>query len=106
MGMLLARLGRENVAILLKTQEEMERPSDITGLIYMPFRDNEMGMLLARLGRENVAILLKTQEEMERPSDITGLIYMPFRDNIVKEAGVSLAKAMDVRGYSIEIAKL
>ena len=66
----------------------------------------EMGMLLAKLGRENVAILLKTQEEMERPSDINGLIYVPFRDNIALDAGVLLAKAMDARGYSIEIAKL
>jgi predicted nucleotide-binding protein len=66
----------------------------------------EMGMLLAKLGRENVAILLKTQEKMERPSDITGLIYIPFSDNIAKEAGVSLAKAMDSRGYKIDIAKL
>ena len=66
----------------------------------------EMGMLLAKLGRENVAILLKTQEKMERPSDITGLIYIPFRDNIAREAGVSLAKAMDARGYAIDIARL
>ena len=66
----------------------------------------EMGMLLAKLGRENVAILLKKQEKMERPSDITGLIYIPFSDNIAKEAGVSLAKAMDARGYKIDIAKL
>jgi predicted nucleotide-binding protein len=53
-----------------------------------------------------VAILLKTQERMERPSDITGLIYIPFRDNIATEAGVSLAKAMDARGYRIDIARL
>lgn len=66
----------------------------------------EMGMLLAKLGRENVAILLKTQEKMEKPSDITGLIYIPFSDNIAKEAGVSLAKTMDARGYKIDIAKL
>lgn len=66
----------------------------------------EMGMLLAKLGRENVVILLKKQEKMERPSDITGLIYVPFTENIAKEAGVSLAKAMDVRGYKIDIAKL
>ena len=48
----------------------------------------------------------KKQEKMERPSDITGLIYVPFTENIAKEAGVSLAKAMDVRGYKIDIAKL
>ena len=51
MGMLLVKLGRKNVAILLKTQEEMERPSDINGLIYIQFRDdiaNDAGLLLAK----------------------------------------------------------
>ena len=38
--MLLARLGRSRVAILLKNQCEMERPSDIQGLIYIPFQEN------------------------------------------------------------------
>ena len=66
----------------------------------------EMGMLLAKLGRQNVAVLLKKQENMERPSDIQGLIYIPFTDNIAKEAGVSLAKAMAARGYTIDIARL
>lgn len=37
MGMLLSRLGRSKVAILLKNIEEMEKPSDIQGLIYIPF---------------------------------------------------------------------
>ena len=40
MGMLLAKLGRKNVAVLLKTQEKMERPSDIQGLIYIPFKED------------------------------------------------------------------
>jgi predicted nucleotide-binding protein len=51
MGMLLATLGRPRVAILLKTQEKMERPSDIQGLIYIPFKDDlakEAGVLLAK----------------------------------------------------------
>ena len=51
MGMLLARLGRQNVAILLKEQENMERPSDIQGLIYIPFKDDiarEVGVSLAK----------------------------------------------------------
>ena len=39
LGMLLARLGRRRVAILLKKQCEMERPSDIQGLIYHSFND-------------------------------------------------------------------
>ena len=37
MGMLLSRLGRSKVAILLKNIEGMEKPSDIQGIIYIPF---------------------------------------------------------------------
>jgi predicted nucleotide-binding protein len=51
LGMLLTKLGRPNVAILLKTQENMERPSDIQGLIYIPFKDDlakEAGLTLAK----------------------------------------------------------
>jgi|SaaInlV_120m_DNA_3_1039746.scaffolds.fasta_scaffold03108_5 predicted nucleotide-binding protein len=40
LGMLLAKLGREKVAILLKSQSEMERPSDIQGLIYHSYIDS------------------------------------------------------------------
>ena len=40
LGMLLAKIGRSKVAILLSQAEEMERPSDIEGLIYIPFKDN------------------------------------------------------------------
>lgn len=40
LGMLLAKIGREKVAILLSQAEEMESPSDIQGLLYMPFKDN------------------------------------------------------------------
>ena len=51
LGMLLAKLGRQNVAVLLKTQENMERPSDIQGLIYIPFKDDiakDAGVNLAK----------------------------------------------------------
>ena len=50
LGMLLSRLGRKNVAILLKQQANMERPSDIQGLIYIPFKDNvtDGAVLLAK----------------------------------------------------------
>ncbi|RMD59585.1 DNA-binding protein [Candidatus Parcubacteria bacterium] len=51
LGMLLAKLGRKRVAILLKQQENMERPSDIQGLIYIPFKDDvqkDAGLLLAK----------------------------------------------------------
>jgi predicted nucleotide-binding protein len=40
LGMLLAKMGRSKVAILLSQAEVMERPSDIDGLIYIPFKDN------------------------------------------------------------------
>ncbi|MFZ5579427.1 MAG: TIR domain-containing protein [Pseudomonadota bacterium] len=50
LGMMLSRLGRRNVAILLKQQENMERPSDIQGLIYIPFKDSvtDGAVLLAK----------------------------------------------------------
>ncbi len=51
LGMLLAKLGRSRVAILLKQQDKMERPTDIQGLIYIPFKDSiqkEAGPLLAK----------------------------------------------------------
>lgn len=51
LGMLLSKLGRPRVAILLQQQENMERPSDIQGLIYIPFKDNlekDAGLLLAK----------------------------------------------------------
>jgi predicted nucleotide-binding protein len=37
LGLLLGKLGRAKVGIFIKNQEEMERPSDIQGLIYLPF---------------------------------------------------------------------
>ncbi len=40
LGMLLAKLGRNKVAILIKNQASMEKPSDISGLVYIPFVDN------------------------------------------------------------------
>lgn len=51
LGMLLAKLGRSRVAILLKQSEKMERPSDIQGLIYIPFDvdlQKETGPTLAK----------------------------------------------------------
>ncbi len=38
LGMVLAKLGRKRVAILVK-DENLEKPSDIEGLIYLPFRE-------------------------------------------------------------------
>lgn len=40
LGMFLAKLGRDKVAILLKEAENFERPSDIQGLVYIPFKDS------------------------------------------------------------------
>jgi predicted nucleotide-binding protein len=40
LGVLLSELGRERVAILLKDQANMERPSDIQGLVYIPFSEH------------------------------------------------------------------
>ena len=40
LGMLLSKIGREKIAILLSQAEDMEKPSDIDGLIYIPFKDN------------------------------------------------------------------
>lgn len=51
LGMVLTRLGRSRVAIILKQQANMERPSDIQGLIYIPFKDDlqkEAGTILAK----------------------------------------------------------
>jgi predicted nucleotide-binding protein len=50
LGMMLAILGRSRVAILLRHQKSMERPSDIDGLIYIPFEDDveETKLLLAK----------------------------------------------------------
>jgi len=51
LGMLLSRLGRSRVAIILKQQANMERPSGIQGLIYIPYKDDlqkEAGTILAK----------------------------------------------------------
>lgn len=40
LGMLLGLLKREKVVILLQEQENMEKPSDIQGLIYLPFKED------------------------------------------------------------------
>lgn len=51
LGMMLATLGRQRVAILLKDPHEMEKPSDIEGLLYIPFTDDlerQAGITLAK----------------------------------------------------------
>lgn len=55
LGMLLAKIGRSKVAILLSQAENMESPSDIQGLIYIPFKDNveEAKLSLAKEMRSN-----------------------------------------------------
>lgn len=50
LGMMLSVLGRQRVAVLLKTSVAMERPSDIQGLIYISFKDEvkEAALTLAK----------------------------------------------------------
>ena len=59
LGMFLAKLGREHVAILLKEASDFERPSDIDGLSYIPFqsRVDEVSVNLIReLSRQGYTI--------------------------------------------------
>jgi len=59
LGMLLAKIGRSKVAILLSQAEDMEKPSDIDGLIYIPFKDNveETKLSLAKEMQSNGYVL-------------------------------------------------
>lgn len=63
LGMLLVKLGRPKVAVLLGSQVDMERPSDIQGLIYIPFKTDvqkEAGPLLAKeMAEQGYAIDVK-----------------------------------------------
>lgn len=59
LGMFLAKLGREKVAILLKEADNFEKPSDIQGLIYIPFQNkvDEVSICLIReLARQGYEI--------------------------------------------------
>lgn len=59
LGMFLAKLGRERVAILLKEANDFEKPSDIHGLIYIPFQNrvDEVSINLIReLSRQGYKI--------------------------------------------------
>lgn len=60
LGLLLAKLGRNRVAVLLKQEDDFEKPSDISGLIYIPFKDNvdnDAGKSLAKeLSRAGIRI--------------------------------------------------
>ncbi|WP_313031148.1 TIR domain-containing protein [Brucella sp.] len=51
LGMMLTKLGRDRVAVLMRQQENMERPSDIQGVIYIPFKD-EVGEAALALAKE------------------------------------------------------
>lgn len=50
LGMFLSKLGRDKVAILLKEAPDFERPSDIHGLVYIPFQNkvDEVAISLIR----------------------------------------------------------
>ena len=59
LGMFLAKLGRDKVAILLKQDVEFEKPSDIHGLIYIPFQtrvDEAALSLVKELARQGYHI--------------------------------------------------
>lgn len=59
LGMFLAKLGRERVAILLKEAADFEKPSDIQGLVYIPFQNkvDEVSLSLIReLSRQGYKI--------------------------------------------------
>ncbi|MEY8575798.1 TIR domain-containing protein [Oscillospiraceae bacterium 21-37] len=59
LGMFLAQLGRERVAILLKEAANFEKPSDIQGLVYIPFQNrvDEVALSLIReLSRQGYKI--------------------------------------------------
>lgn len=62
LGMMLAHLGRARVAILIKNPQEMERPSDIQGLIYIPFErsvDDAKVQLAQEMDKQGIPIDLK-----------------------------------------------
>ena len=67
LGLLLTKLGRPRVAILLKNQEKMERPSDIQGLIYLPFTDDV------------AEVKVQLAKEMEKQGLYTGPGSLPSR---------------------------
>lgn len=50
LGMFLSKLGRDKVAILLKESDNFEKPSDIQGLIYIPYQSkvDEVSIYLIR----------------------------------------------------------
>lgn len=59
LGMFLSLLGREKVAIILKECIDFERPSDIHGLVYLPFQNkvDEVSINLIReLNRQGYSI--------------------------------------------------
>ena len=59
LGMFLSKLGREKVAILLKEAADFEKPSDIQGLIYIPFQnkvDDVSISLIRELSRQGYTI--------------------------------------------------
>lgn len=59
LGMFLAKLGRNKVAILLKESINFEKPSDIQGLVYIPFQnkvDDVALSLIRELSRQGIVI--------------------------------------------------
>ena len=62
LGMVLSRLGRSRVAVLVKGSDDIERPSDIDGLLYISFSDHVDGaknQLAANLQKAGFDIQIK-----------------------------------------------
>lgn len=51
LGMFLSKLGRDKVVILLKEDRDFEKPSDIQGLVYIPF-SNKVDEVTVNLVKE------------------------------------------------------
>ena len=74
--MLLAKIGRSKVAILLSQADKMERPSDIDGLIYIPFSNN------VEEGKCIPCKRIKSEMDIQSISKISDSDYhMPWRNH-------------------------
>ena len=106
LGMLLARLGRSRVAILLKDPGQMERPSDIQGLIYISFKQNLQtegwSQLLPRKWRQPVTT--STSRTYKEPNKGLELTASSVRSYLAPASGSSSGIALDAKGTKTKTA--